>query len=292
MAVGSIISAARYNAIQAKAEIILGNGSDRFGYGQVPLLSSIISQSNLVRASHIQNLKTDLTKAYVHQTGSLPALSNVLTDEEITDAVYVEYETISNFIYNNRNDIFESTQGSVESKLTSVRSASNAWGGGLQPQSIYHEFKIIFSNADARRHFFNTGGEIRISTTLTNTSGAKSVDWAGMMSAVGIIKFSDSGTSASSGNTTAIGNFNLTSTYQTIFNKPGTGIYSSNDYSVKAKQNSSSEIQIKIEFFDGLSNNVDEPVVADITSSISQLRATGIYVETPSPLYQNVQTLI
>lgn len=292
MAVGSIISAARYNAIQAKAETILGNGSGRFGYGQIPLLSSIINQNNLVRASHMQSLRTDLTKAYVHQTGSLPVLTNVLLDEEITDAVYVQYEAVSNYIYNNRNDIFESTQGSVESKLTSNRSSTSPWGGGLQPQSIYHEFKVIFSNADARRHFFNAGGEVRISTSITNTSGAKAVDWAGMMSATGIIKFSDNGTNASSGNTTGIGNFDLTSSYQTVFNKPGTGVYSSNDYIVKAKQNSSSEIQFRIEFFDGAVGPVDEPVVADITSSVSQLRATGIYVENPSPLYQNVQTLI
>lgn len=289
MAVGEIITAARYNGMQAKVATVLGTGADQFGYGQ-SLVSSSISPTNIVNATHMSTLKTDMIKAYAHQTGSLPTLTTIVSNNDITDAVYVEYEAISTTIYNNKNDIFEATQASVEAKL--VDSRNTQWGGSSQPQSVFHEFTVTFANVNQRRHFFNAGGEVRLSATLTGSSGAKYVSWDSMLSAMGIVKFDYAGTSASSGTPSSIGNFDLTAAYQTIFVKSGSGTYSDSDYTIKAKgAQTSNVITFLVEFSDGINNDVDEPVTGTLTSSIGQLRATGSYVEVATPAYQTIQNL-
>lgn len=294
MAAGEIISVARYNAMQSKASSVLaGVGtSGQFGYGQDPIKSSPVSSTNTVNAVHMQNLKADLIDAYVHQTGSDPGLPSVVVSEDITDAVYAQYETISNYVYNNKNDIFASTQASVESKLTNQRSTN--WGGSAQPQTVTHEFTVTFSNSNHRRYFFNAGGEIRFAASLTGGSGAKFTEWNSMLSAMGTVKFNYSTTTGSSGTSPSnIGNFELTTSYQIIWIKSGSGIYSENDIIIYAKVDSanSGKLHFKVEFNDSATGNVDETVTGTLTSSISQLRATGLYVEVPTPVYQTTSNL-
>lgn len=289
MAVGEIISAARYNALQTKIANVVGTGSDQYGYGQT-LASSLVSSANNVSAQHMADLKTDIIKARVHQTGSnTPALTTVVASEDITDAVYLEYENIANTLFNNKNNIYESTQADVEVKLNSTRNTT--WGGASQPQTIYHEFNVTFTDANHRRYFFNAGGEIRFSASLTSVSGAKSVGWAGLLSSMSTIKFNYTGVSASSGTPSAIGNFDLTNSYQTIYTKNGSGIYSQSSYIIQAKQSLSNRITFRIQLYDGENNFVDEVVNGTLTSSISQLRPVGLYVEVSTPTYQNVTTL-
>jgi hypothetical protein len=297
MAVGEIISAARYNAMQIKVDNVLGIGSGQFGYGQLPLASSQVSSTNTVNATHMQQLKTDLIKAYVHQTGNDPGLPNVVTSEDITDVVYGNYETISNYIYNNKNDIFEATQASVEAKLTNQRTTS--WGGNSQPQSVYHRFRVTFADDNQARYFFNAGGEVRFAASLTGGSGAKFIEWNGMLIAMGTVKFNYNTTTGGSGTSpNGIGYFELTNTNAIIWVKSGSGVYSENDVIIYARKVSAGVIEFTVEFNDGATGSagggfgpVDDPVSGTLTSTISQLRPTGAFVEVDSPIYQTTTNL-
>lgn len=297
MAVGEIISAARYNAMQVKIANVLGTGSGQFGYGQTPLASSQVSSTNTVNATHMQQLKSDLIKAYVHQTGNDPGLPNVVTSEDITDTVYANYETISNYIYNNKNDIFESTQASVEAKLSSQR--TTPWGGSSQPQSVYHIFKVTFADDNQARYFFNAGGEVRFAASLTGGSGAKYLEWNGMLSAMGTVKMKHSTTTGSSGSSpTNAGYFDLTSTNKIIWVKSGSGVYADNDVIIYARKSGTGTIEFTVEFNDGATGSggggfggVDDPVSGTLTSTITQLRPTGAYVSVTSPAYQTTTNL-
>lgn len=290
MAVGEIITAARYNAIQAKVSAVLGTGSGQFGYG-VALTSGLVALGNTVNATHMANLKTDLTKIKVHQTGSLPSLTTVASADGITDAVYAEYSVLTDTLYTNKNDIYEATQADTEVKLTSARSTQ--WGGAADPQSIYHNFSVTFTSENHRRNFFNAGGEVRFSATLTGTSGSKASDWAGMLSAIGTLKFNYTTVTAGSGSAAGIGNFDLTTSYQTVFVKSGSGLYSNNDVTIKARTNpsNSAKIDFSIEFNDDANVSVDESVNGTLTSTISQLRPTGLYVEVATPIYTTTTSL-
>lgn len=311
MAVGEIITAARYNSMQAKAIAVLGNGSGNLGYGQRPVSTSV-ALTNTVNALHMQNLKTDLEKAYVHQTGSLPTLTSVTLEDEITDATYTQYEAISTFIFSETNRFtVDNSQVTTENKLSSQR--ISAWGGASQPQTVRHEFTVTFTggytvvNADGttsvataaehRRHFFNSGGEIRVAPTISNppTATAKFVSWQNLLQSIGTLRFNHTTVTANSGTSSNLGNFDLTSTYQTLYTKSATGVYAytDNTFVVKARgDQTSGVITFLVEFTDDMSNeDVDEPVEGTLLNSITQYRATGSYVSVPSPAYQTIQSL-
>ncbi len=72
MAVGDIITAARYNIIQARVAAVIGLGSGDEGYGQART-SSTVAVGATITAQDMQNLFTDMTKIRLHQTGSVPA---------------------------------------------------------------------------------------------------------------------------------------------------------------------------------------------------------------------------
>jgi hypothetical protein len=294
MAVEEIITVARYNQMQSKVALVLGNGSGQYGYGE-SLQSVQVSTSDTVNASHMENLKTDLTNTRVHQTGSAPTLSTVTVSEDITDAVYAQYEAAATSTLNNANDVFESTQTSTESKLTSTRTAS--WGGSGQVQGVEHHFTVTFNDEDHRRHFFNAGGEIRFSASLTGGTGSKYTNWNAMLQALGTVKFSSLSMTADSGTSSGLGNFELTSSWQTLLIKTGSGVYSANDYTIKGRA-VTNKIYFQVEFNDdatgsgsGGFENVDDPVTGTLTSTITQLRATGSYVEVATPAYTNTQQL-
>jgi hypothetical protein len=295
MAVGEIITAARYNLMQAKVNSVMGNGSDDYGYGQ-PLSSSQVQQvTNIVRASHMQKLKTDINKAAVHQTNISTTVPDISNDDDITDAVYAQYESASNTIFTNHLNFDVNQVTAPESKLSSRR--TTVWGGGGDPQTVRHEFKATFNSADHYRHFFNSGGEVRLRATLTGGSGAKQTEWISMVNALGIVKLNYNTTTASSGTSFSKGAYDLTSSYQTLWTKAGSGVYSENLITVKAKK-SNNVLTMLFEFYDGDSlitlqgfDGVDERVNGTMTSYVEQQRATGSFVEVETPIYKTIISL-
>lgn len=292
MAVGEIITAARYNVIQSKVESVLGNGSDEYGYGQSVTSRQVTSVTNIVTAADMQKLRTDINKCQVHQTNVSTTITNVATDEDITDAVYIEYESAAATIFNNHLDFDINQMTAPESKISSRRTA--VWGGGGDPQTVRHEFTVTFTDNDALRHFFNTGGEIRTRGTLTQGAtpgGAKFTEWQSMLTSLGVLKINYTTTTADSGTGFGLGAFDLTSQYQTLWTKGGSGVYSENLITIKAKS-SGTQITVMVELYDGDAldpgdgtSGTDERVTGVLTSIVEQQRATGSFVEVPSPVY-------
>jgi len=314
MATGDIITATRYNQIQATVSSVLGVGASDSGYGQT-LVSSQVASTQIITAPHMNNLRTDMLSAYVHQTGSgtgftLPIL--VSGNDLVSDAPsavgkneYESYPALATTLLANRNTFTSQsrlTNFTLESnKIISTR--TTAWGGSTQAQSIFHEVRIQFASANARRHYFNTGSEIRFVASLSNFPGgaglSKFNNWSGMLTGMGTISFNSFETSnTGSGTAQAIGNFDLTTTYQTIFIKSGSDVYSDNTYIIKAKEADSQTLEFLIEFNDlDIGIGTDEPVEGLLTSNVQQFRATGTSIGSvnkvivPSPQYQNTRTL-
>jgi hypothetical protein len=301
----SNIEAGRYNSMQSKIRTVLGNGSGEFGYGQV-LLSRQVRNTppvDTVTAQHMDNLKADVNIAEVHQTNLSTTLSEVAVTDQITEAVYAEYEAKVDTIYSDKN-LVHPNRVTAESKASSVRSAP--WGTA---GPIRHEFTVTFAGGyqttntsgnnilstgtDHRRHFFNAGGEIRFSASATGGSGVKFNDWVTMLSNMGMVKFNyTTATATGSGTSFNLGNFDLTSSYQTVFEKYGSGLYSQNYIRIQAKgAQNTSVITFLVIFDDASTGGLDESVVGTITSTITQLRPTGSYVSVPTPTYQTTINL-
>jgi hypothetical protein len=205
----------------------------------------------------------------------------------------------------------------------STRTAS--WGGAGQIQTVNCTFEIFFdggynvtdsagttvvaSGADHRRHFFNTGGEIRISGINSSATNLKGSDWATMLSNMGqVILGKNSTTKTGTGRSrdgvtdvdlsgsidSALGNYQLTTSYQLIFQRNGGGVsgsYAENTINMFARRNvAGSSITILVELNDndtgdqtGIGPGVDEQVVGNLGIGLDLRRSTGTFVSVPLP---------
>lgn len=306
MAVGDTITASRYNLIQGRINTVLGTGSGQDGYGQA-LASSSVSVGSVITAADMNLLYTDIAAAHIHQQGSAPTtIAEVLVGNRIAEQTsedpngslkgYADYEAAMSTVESNKFSIAAGQSTATANKAQST--LAGPWNG-----TKTHEVLITFTNANARRHFFNSGGEIRFTAGISGTySSAKTSDWATMLSNMGTIKMNYTQTTATgTGTTSAIGNYDLTTSYQEIFTKAGSGIYEENRFRVYAKAPSTSTISVLLQYEDNdpTADDIDTPgypptdenVLGTLTSTVGELRATGSYVSVASPTYANTSTL-
>ena len=303
------ITAARINNLQSSISLILGTGSGQNGYGQIVSSLPVNNTDDIITAEDINLIYADILKARVHQVGVTDigiaeVIQNLNTVAEDTSTFVdnngvtsidpdgfkkgiIDFETLMSQVQTDKETMHPS-QAALEPAISSARTSS--WNG-----LIYHEVTATFSSADAKRFFFNTGGEIRISANNTGSSTPKGLDWSQLCSQVGTIKFSAETTVSTTGGGSSIGNYDLTSAYQDIYTKVGSGTYSAvyagNIYTVKARSDIDTRIIFRIEFNDVVvDNNVDNNVDGRLESTIQHYRANGDVVVS-APSYYNTQTL-
>lgn len=302
------ITAARINNLQSSIALILGTGSGQNGYGQTVTSAPVNNTGDVVEAADINAIYADILKARVHQVGPgdigiAQVIANLNTVAENTSSFIndqgvtsvdpegfkkgiVDFENLMTQVQADKSKMAVS-QATLESGISSARSST--WNG-----LIYHEVTVTFSSADARRFFFNTGGEIRLSANNTGAVTPKGLDWNQLCSQVGTIKFGANTTVADSGGS-LIGNYNLTGAFQDVYQKVGSGTYSSiyagNIYTVKVRSDIPTRIIFRIEFNDVVfDNNVDNNVDGRLESVLQTYRANG-EVSVQAPSYYNSQAL-
>ena len=303
------ITASRINNLQSSIALVLGTGSGQTGYGQTVTSVPVNNTGDIVEAADMNAIYTDILKARVHQVGAGDiGISQVIqnlnivaenTSNFISDSGVVttdpdgfkkgieDFENLMSTVIADKA-IIDATQADLEPGITSVRSST--WNG-----LIYHEIQVTFSSVDAKRFFFNAGGEIRLSANNTSASTPKGLDWNQLCSQVGTIKFSAENTVSTSGGGSSIGNYDLTGSFQNIYQKIGSGtysaIYAGNIYTVKARSDIDTRIIFRIEFNDIVfDNNVDNNVDGRLESVIQHYRANGEVV-TLAPSYFNSNEL-
>ena len=323
--VGNLVSAADYNAIYDKINKVLGDdGSNvQVGYGRA-LASSAVTSGDVIDSTLLDNLYADLVKARTHQRGTtftwdtppdginapdtgeyIGAFAADIGATNSSDATTDENEGFLDFsqaaqdIDDDKYDL-----GSDQSSIQLAHSASRttSWNG-----TIIHQVDLVFANANERRYFFNSQGLAIFNAGLTGGNSVagdqtqtypnspayqKDEIWQTMLNNMGTIYFGSNSTSPTgTGTGTAIGNYQLTSSFQTVFTKSGSGVYSENFYKIEAKgAQTSNTITFKITFadedvgdnrdadagFPGEGTPVDENVTGDITSTIQTRAATGV----------------
>lgn len=171
-------------------------------------------------------------------------------------------------------------QSSIGTARTSQRTL--AWNA-----TITHAVTVDFGSANGARYFFNSGGEIRTRATITGYSGNIGDDWNTLLTNMGTIKFNHTETtSTGTGTGSAIGYYDLTTTDQTIFTKVGSGVYLANDYTVKARKDTTGRyVYLTITFNDDkvANPNFDESPGGTTTSYVEAFYATGTNVEVSEP---------
>ena len=304
------ITAARINNLQSSISLILGSGSGQNGYGQSVTSVPVTNTGDIATAADMNAIYADILTARVHQVGAgdigiaevvqnlnvvaedtsfnVSDLGVTTVDPDGFKKGIVAFETLMTQVQSDKASIHTS-QAALEPGVASARSTT--WNG-----LIYHEVAVTFSSADARRFFFNTGGELRLTANNTGASTPKGLDWTALCSELGIIKLNSSATTTTgTGSGTSIGNYDLTSNFQSIYQKVGTGsysgVYAGNLYTIKARSDIDTRIIFRIEFNDVVfDNNVDNNVDGRIESVIQHYRASG-GVTVNAPTYYNTQAL-
>ena len=113
---------------------------------------------------------------------------------------------------------------------------TSAWANSLTAEATY-----TFGSEAACRGYFNGGGRIGFSASRAGgSSTTQNTNWTDTLSAMGeALLLHDTG-SGSSGTNAGIGFYELTTSYQTIWTKFGSGSYASNFFKLEAKINSTS----------------------------------------------------
>jgi hypothetical protein len=294
----ALVTAERYNNLRQSVFNVLASGSGDSGYGQ-SLTSSSVSTGDLVQAVHINDIYEDIRKCYKHQNGGNPGagqLQEVTTTDLITDndttnyKGWDQYEALATNISSNRLSAHVN-QISVNASAAS-KTRNSSWNG-----TIIHVFTVTFTDENARRYFFNSGGTIRISGSV-NTGTAKDNDWNTMLSSCGTISFGANGTTQTSGNpigtvANALGNYQLTGSYQDIFSAidAGGGSYSANDFKIEAKLDGTNKIWFQMTYDDQAGGNIDENV-SDATATIDYgLAQTDVIGTAPAFAIDGTSTL-
>jgi hypothetical protein len=300
MAVNDIIKEAEYNSIRNKLTAILGTGTETSGWGQT-ILSPAITAGNSVTINEFGRLRFDIINAWTHIFGSAPTPLQVVVGDTIrfdpTTAPITAYDTIIDTIVANK---FTVGQTGTEAATPSLRTAT--WS-----TSVSCTVSASFPSATAARHFFNSGGQIRINSNFLRRSGvntSQNISWESLLTAAGTQQLGGNnpgtGTSPSNGQNW----YRLTNSYQQWYSTSGSTPYGSNSYRISARCNvannssgTASSAEFLVEFIDGYrdpdalagnpetSNQPTDIVDGSLTVSPSSLYATGVLVPSGSGMF-------
>jgi len=300
------ITAQRYNSLRTLVNKVLGDSASStpdYGYGESFNTSAVVGDydtnllaTNLVTAQQYEDLYIDIIRCRAHQVG-ITAVSidpfvvgDYETNGTSTDKIELAYiqslESLATDLERDRFSIDVSGQAQIVNLDNGVggitqsiryNSTSGNWNG-----TISHIFDVTFDSAQKRRHFFNSGGQVRFSASVAYTgSQAKTVDWQNEMRDMGVTSFrgADTINNNNEGSGTNIGSVDLSNSYKLCYSKAGGASYVRNDYRILAFNLTNETIRFKVEFNDNRPNDtrwgIDEPVLGDFTSTVELLQPTG-----------------
>ena len=305
-----------YRQLGTPADVTLGTytASSTYGYNQ-STGSLDAATGEVINASSTDNGYKNLqdeAQALATFTG-VSLFSSSSTDKSAGDSI-----TASdwNNLMNDVKSLFDGRFSIPASSLTTDASGSDSrttgWGSSATPE-ITHEFTLTFSNEAHARGFFNSGGEVLFtgsrsggtSGSSAGTIGSQNTNWTNLLSAMGTLTFNLNNltSSGSTGTSASKGFYELSTSYQQLYIKYGSGSYASNYYKIEGKVNSTTNptvLTFKVTMRDdhalgdglgpdGIDGNADDSdgyvdgVDGTITSTIQTKRANnGVVVTAPT----------
>ena len=277
MTIGTSVFASQYVAIQDKAESLLGAGSTTKGYGQT-VQSADVFVGNTITKAQWDLLRFDVINIKMHQDGVMPAVVQVATGDAIGFGpgspntnydILLEQAIVNKFV-------LADNQAIVTAKATETYSPP--WA--TQAQTT---LTCDFADATTARYFFNSGGKIRITSTLvaTGTPTAQVNAWVNFLASVGTRSFG-------AGTDPTVNYYTLTNVYQTFYQSSLSSPYSANNYRLEARTNvannstgTASQVQIRITLSDAYVDSdpgspPPDSVVGTLTVNVAEVKASGL----------------
>jgi hypothetical protein len=264
-----LIQTADYNNIRTSVSNVVGNGSASTGYGQT-VNSRSLSNHELVSQFDWDLLRFDILNARIHQVGSA-SLVEINENELISSTTATPYVTTANTTVS-AGERFKVAAGEF---LTDINKASTnrEYGAGTTPDTWISEinsiFRVTFTSSNDARYFFNSGGEVRISSSRVNPPSGRShnesqsTSWTTLLSAAGTQAFGGLYPAVSSGGVTrpaqtGANYYALTTAWTQFYRRTNTTPYQNNAYILEARVNvannttgTATYIEFRIRFVDG-----------------------------------------
>jgi hypothetical protein len=164
------------NTTSGRLNTVWSTGGTTAGYGQTA--EATVAVGDTVTAAKWANLVTKTANSATHQGTSITAVTAPSTGGTVTylSAVPTNLTTI----YNSR--LNAATQGATTAN--SVARATT-WSALL---TFTHT--VTFANGDAARYFFNSGGQLKVTCSHANVTGAGNQLFNGLASNVGTVVMS------------------------------------------------------------------------------------------------------
>ena len=272
-AVNSKILKVDYNSIRDKVIGVLGNGSGNFGYGQqARIQSTAVTDDSKVTINEWANLRYDIINAYKHQNGSNPTTAVVSENQTIRYTSSFTPDTGSLDVpqrqYDQWADIITAARFTVaagESATTGVVSSSKTTSWLTQCTCT---IQIYWSNSNDARYWFNSGGQIRISSSRSGGAATnQNTSWTSLLSSAGTQLFGGALPNTLTSPNDGTNWYRTNNSFQTYYTATASSPYGSNNYQLQARcvdvpSNSggtASQLEIRAVFTDGY---VDQGIVA------------------------------
>ena len=321
---GDVVAAADYDNMVANlsrqlatpADITLGtySASSTYGYNQSALTLDAATGETISASNTSQGYKNlqDEVQALATFLG-VSLYSSSSTDKSSGDTIG---STDWSNLMEDTKTLFDARLsvpgGSLTTDSSGTSSRTSAWGSSGTPE-ITHVFTHSFSSEAHARGFYNAGGEVLFTASRSGgtsgssagTIGSQNSNWTSLLSAMGTLTFNLNNltSSGSTGTSAGKGFYELTTSYQDLYSKYGSGSYASNYYKIQAAVNSTTNptvVTFKVIMrddhalgdgigADGIDGNADDSVGyvdsvdGTITSTIQTKRANnGVVVAAPS----------
>jgi hypothetical protein len=274
MTSGTQIFAAQYVTIQDKAQSLLGTGSETRGYGQT-VQSSDVFEGNDITKSQWDLLRYDIVNIRIHQDGVLPNIVSIAKEDPIgygAASPNTNYDSILETAIANRFRI-DASQAIVTAKASETY--SSAWSNSLTAT-----LTVTFSNSDEARYFFNSGGKIRFTPSLTGGTTTQQYNaWVNILNSIGTQSFG-------ADTDPFVTYYTLTNTFQTYFSRFASSPYSNNSYTLEARTNvannstgTATQLFLRVTladtYVDPGSPAPGDSVDGTLTIAVSELKAAG-----------------
>lgn len=274
-----------FNTLRSKIIEIIGNGSGTVGYGQ-SIQSSSVLEGNLITKSQWDGLRNDLINIFVHQTGVTPSIVEISKGDVIRRGAGdpLQQYDVQAGIARNQRFVLAPSQSVVTA--VSTKTFTSAWSSAASLTAT-----ATFGSADQARYFFNSGGQIRISSSRTGGSNTSQNNaWTNILAVVGQVSLR--------GNTTDQVNFyNLTDNFVDLISRNLSTPYSSNTFRIQVRcnvpNNSSGTANIVyfqvlwtdpyVDPFAGVSPPPSDSVDGTLSLVIDEVKAAGVLKPNDTP---------
>ena len=247
--VHATISRSDYNALYTRLEQVIGpsDGADRlYGWGQT-MNASGVGVSDKVSVEEYGRLITDMYNAYRHIYGSNPPTNwgswpnNISTSQKIKANTVTNDATYNTQPYVRWNDLIIALEAAKytipPAAVASSTTHTNAVYTGTWTTSAQVLITFSWPTAADARHYFNSGGQIQLTSSLNSISGSdQDASWRSLLQTAATQSFG--GQQPATGiNTNDNGNFfRCTNVYSTPwYSAVASSPYNANFYRLYAR---------------------------------------------------------